>query len=50
MSDAAIAIAILPTMAALVFILECSRIACTRLKRRLQNAKTFAAQSRPTSG
>ena len=49
MSDTAIAILILPLLAAVVLVTECSRIGCTRLKRHLQNGKTFAVQSRSTS-
>ncbi len=49
MSDTAIAILILPLLAAVVLVTECSRIGCTRLKRHLQNGETFAVQSRSTS-
>ena len=48
MSDITIAIVILPLMAALVLVLECSRIGCTHLKRRIQKTRTSApAESLP---
>ncbi len=49
MSDVTAAIIILPLMAALVLVLECSRIGCTRLKRRLQNSRDSTLLNRPTS-
>ena len=41
MSDTTAAILILPTLAALVLVLECSRLGCTRLHRQLQKAPTL---------
>ncbi len=40
MSDVTIAIVIVPVMAALVLVLECSRIGCSGLKRRMQKTRT----------
>jgi len=39
MSETTAAILILPSLAALVIVLECSRIGCTRLARRLRGAE-----------
>lgn len=39
MSEAAAAVLILPTLGVLVLVLECSRVGCTRLSRRLRGAK-----------
>lgn len=47
MSETTAAIFILPTLAALVLVLECSRVGCTRLTRRLKAAP--AQQGRRSS-
>ncbi len=47
MSETAAAILILPTLAALVLVLECSRLGCTHLSRRW--AKPRAATAQQTS-
>ncbi len=39
MSDTLAAILILPTLAALVLVLECSRLGCTHLSRRLRKPR-----------
>lgn len=49
MSDTAIAILILPLLFAVVLVMECSRIGCARLKRRMQTPKSLAQQSHSTS-
>lgn len=46
MSDTDVAILILPLMAAVVVVMECSRIGCTRLKRRLQKNRSSAVLDR----
>ena len=49
MSDTAVAIVVLPIMAALVLVMECSRIGCTHLKRRLQKTRNAPVLNRSTS-
>lgn len=46
MSETAAAILILPVLASLVLVLECSRIGCTHLKRRWQTRQSTAIPSR----
>ncbi len=45
MSDTLAAIVILPFLAALVLVLECSRVGCTHLKRRVQRNRQTALSS-----
>ena len=49
MSDITIAILILPLMTALVVALECSKVGCTRLKRRIQKGQSPVLLSQSTS-
>ena len=48
MSEAAAGVLILPVLTVLVLVLECSRVGCTRLARRVQNVKLARAEQLPT--
>ncbi len=44
MSDTTAAVLILPALAALVLVLECSRLGCTHLFRHLRKPRTIKAE------
>lgn len=45
MSDTAVAILVLPFLIALTVLLECSRVGCTRIARKLREARSQEARS-----